>query len=488
MSKSWAPAPADRLNATTKVRVRGADPGSPAFNAVLDRFRGEIGQFLNSQHQQVQLSGQRVYKASIEWDGARATYQHNNGQDTLYIDVRTESGGGEEFAESRDYWSWALVEMVIPNLAAKTTAELSAFLPEPLKGDVVYARFNHGGDNSSDNILRYGDFGWDEQIGGTNTPTDIVASLLIDLRKFRNDGGLSVDLYGYLDPFDQLGLPADPTWPYEVVGSTRWAHWGRDASPYTAPFGVAQVSRGPGNIAVSDSLPTIYDALIASFPELTGKPYVISAGGGSWNDGKWGPFVTTWDRLDHPGMWWSDTWLTPQNLDPNELTSLFPSSYSDVLDYWDAAHFYRKTETRSGVTGNAPDGSAWTSNVIPTTHDDGSGNIAAWSLSLYDYIDYFIPTCHVVPTLDARIRVVFLGKEADATSYWSGDATDFYQWEIASIYPERPHLKELPDTALLVGMDTPDDTSFANHFGEPKLGTLHINPNKATGGFKFKRA
>lgn len=472
-----------------KFTLRGVGQDTPEGRAAVERYQGAARQFYQQQTQNSSLTVTNYTRVSVELGpGCRITYTRNFDQESIELEVQA---GGEESPEhpskGDQFWDWALVELVIPNMANSTHAEMSAILSKSFHGSTVYANYNWN-QNSNDNILRYADVAWREQIGpDTSVPTDIVSSLLVDLRKFNNASGLSVDLYGFMYPFSQAGIPTDSSWTYTITGSNLRAHRGRDASPYTAPYAVSNVTRGYGNLAVS-TFPGIYDALIASFPELSAVPFVISSGGGSWNDGQW-TMEPMWDGPSNPGGWWDSGFLNPANSDPNTYTAHFASTYSDTSTYWDpGTNFYRKTKVRQGVSGTAPDGTAWTSNSIPQTNADGHGGHTNWFLNMYDYVDYYVPNCDVTPQVNAQIRVTFLDKEPDATSFFSVHSTNFYLWEIAKLYPNRPHFSTLPDTALVPGQNYPSDDSLANHFGQPKLGTMHVNPSKRSGGFKFTRA
>lgn len=90
MSKSWAPAPDDQPVHSTKIRFKGVDTASPAYMVLLGMFSGKIGQFYRSQQQQVGISGQRYYKTGVNWGDARATYQNNEGQETVWVEVSPE--------------------------------------------------------------------------------------------------------------------------------------------------------------------------------------------------------------------------------------------------------------------------------------------------------------------------------------------------------------------------------------------------------------
>ena len=57
---------------------------------MLSVLYGRMGQFQRSQQQQVSISGQRVYKTSVDLGDAKLTYQNNNGQETLDVEVRPE--------------------------------------------------------------------------------------------------------------------------------------------------------------------------------------------------------------------------------------------------------------------------------------------------------------------------------------------------------------------------------------------------------------
>lgn len=193
MSKSRAPAPEGQLPFTTKIRIVGVDTGSSKYNAVLDQYRGLIGQFLRSQHQQLEISGQRYYKTSIEWDGARATYQNNNGQDTLWISVGTGVGEGEEVTKMGEYFRCALVELDIPGLATRET-DFDIFAQLVSSGDPVWAHQNQSSDNKT---LQFAEVKSGAQIANVAAGDFGRASLLVDLTAFQ--APIGIDLYALID-------------------------------------------------------------------------------------------------------------------------------------------------------------------------------------------------------------------------------------------------------------------------------------------------
>lgn len=87
MSKWQAPAPAGEPTHSSKIRIKGVDAGSPEYTVLLNMLYGQIGQFQQSQQQQVNLSGQHQYKTTLSLPDAQITYQNNNGQETLWVEV-----------------------------------------------------------------------------------------------------------------------------------------------------------------------------------------------------------------------------------------------------------------------------------------------------------------------------------------------------------------------------------------------------------------
>lgn len=457
--------------------------GTPEANDVLDRHWGQVSQYINAQHQRAQLSGLPQHKSSSTIGDVRVTYTNNHGQDTVVVEVASSSSpSSEETKPTGGYWDWALVELVIPNVSADTSGwEISTFLPKPLKGETVFA-WNGLGYNSTDNILRFADVNYDGAYQAE--ASDLVASLLVDLRKFQHPGAMEIDLYGFVYPISMYGLPTDGS-KYTVTGSHQRAHRGRDASPYTAPYTVSNVSRGLGPIAVIASTPGTYDALIASFPALANQPYQLLDNAGPWNDGAWSMEPAYNSNPDLGPVGWSDpVYLSPSNADPNTFLSHFAAVYSETWDYWDADNFYVKTFVREGVIGG-PGGfgdTSHTTNTISTTDPQ-------MFLTMYDYTDYWIPSCNVYQAQQAYIRAGFFkGGPPDRASYQVVQHVNVYMWEVSRIYPQRPHMSKLEDIPTVTSQDYPDNDSLENHFGQPRIGTISIDPSMATGSFKFHAA
>jgi hypothetical protein len=194
VSKSESIASEGQPTHVPAVRVRGIQTGSAEYNEIVDTYRKQLNAFHMKQQQQVQLSGQRQYKARLSLPGASMIYQNNEGQETITLEIAPVAQGNPKEAPLVDeYFSWALVEFEVPGIASRETSyDMLALLTSTFKGQAVYAR---GSDYTTDKILRFAE----SYRGGRfveNNPGDVSrSSLLVDMRKFDHPGNISVDIY-----------------------------------------------------------------------------------------------------------------------------------------------------------------------------------------------------------------------------------------------------------------------------------------------------
>jgi hypothetical protein len=112
VSKSESVAPEGRPTHTPKIRIRGVEPGSEQHNALVDRYRGQLGQFHRKNQTQVRLGKHEQYASTKRIPGARMRYNNNQGHETITLEVDTIGEvGGEEVAAPENFWDYALIDM-----------------------------------------------------------------------------------------------------------------------------------------------------------------------------------------------------------------------------------------------------------------------------------------------------------------------------------------------------------------------------------------
>lgn len=470
-----------------KVNIRGQQEGTPGYNAVLDRHRGAIQQFLNAQQQQVLLSGNTQYTTRASFDGAYATYSNNNGQEYLDIEVTVPPRKDEDNPNPTDvdeYWKWAIIELRVPGLTA-TNGQFSAFMnppPKGTKGQIGVA--------------------WDQRTAFDYPPiiaypvSDVsnfiedlasnvqVSSLRVDMRPY--PGGVKIDLYAYIrsyiDRYDPGPQQASPV----VYAASRRSSYPAQ-STFMDPPTNALSWYTPSDVTSHTLQAPYYQNMsqtnvMADWPEL-GTPTSGSI------DSNYAPdqFGVTANGYGGGDITWG--------------TGTMPSNINGAALFAAAGGAFTLTRTYNGFAykevGKGAVDYHYVGSPSVRVSNNGAGPSQAdgnYGITFYDYVHYWVCYHPLVPHYntdprDAPVSFAVMDDMADSYTgqYYSGA---FYssQWETAKKYPKRWTFKEFPQKAHILTYADPADTSTANHFGHMKIGTITINPRKGKGGIKFVAA
>lgn len=479
-----------------KVNIRGQQEGTPGYNAVLDRHRGAIQQFLNAQQQQVLLSGNTQYTTRASFDGAYATYSNNNGQEYLDIEVTVPPRKDEDNPNPTDvdeYWKWAIIELRVPGLTA-TNGQFSAFMNPPPKGTKgqIGVAWDQRTAFDTPPIIAYPVSDVSNFIEDLPS-ADQVSSLRVDMRPY--PGGVKIDLYAYIrsyiDRYDK-GPAAAPVLYRAAVISSDAANSGTittsggGSAPWPSPSAIS--ARTQGNVLYKSGTGSTTPAdVLADFPSLTGKTFNSI----STLPSTYGAFGASGPSYDGSQTVWT--------------TNPMPTGFNQAAIIAAAGGLFTETTTYNadGITYKVRGLGAMD---YKGANNDGSGALIAlngagpnqadgnYGIVCFDYTLYYVGSHPLVPHYntdprDAPVSFAVMDDMADSYTgrYYSGA---FYssQWETAKKYPKRWTFKEFPKKAHILTYADPADTSTANHFGHMKIGTITINPRKGKGGIKFVAA
>jgi hypothetical protein len=503
VSKSQSVAPEGRPPHSVKIRVHGAE--GPAAQKVLDKLHGQIGQFLGKNQQQVKLSGLEQYAAKKAVPGGHLHYHNNQGQETLDVHVEHEEGEEEKKEEIVEYWQWAIVETTIPGMTL-TSAEMAAIMhPKPNTKIGATWEENFVYDFEKPPLAYPGDvLSFADQLQTLSGQSDQVSSLRVDLRPY--PGGVKFDLYGYIHPYTDPDAHGDAT--------ASFLRAGRRANTVTATSGTWTTPNG-GTGAFPNSTDiaarTIGNvrnvatqaAIEAQFPETVGLSFTGTTQSVLNSEyQQQGPSLT----IGGPGIAYgpsyvgrSFTW-TPgsgnmpdaSSLDIAGSISAAGGAFVDTATYWDIGGTIIAKHRGLGYVTVYANFSTGFADVSQGTAGpvDANGN---WGFQCYDYTSYhlatFGPAPLTYPTRAGPIKfAVFDGEEPNGYTQLTSVGGGFgsrKRWEdkkrgIGKRWP----FKQIA-VANIRSIDDPADTSLANNFGMPKIGTVIINPRKGKGGIKF---
>lgn len=493
MSRYETVAPEGQPTHVTEVRIAGVETGSDRYNALLDQYRGALSHFQLAQQQQVSISGQRYYKASRSVPGARMTYQNNEGQETLTLQLTT-AGGGEEVQIDKDaYWSWAIVEVTIPNIMGLTSSVASAFMTPPPKNKLGYALNNSPPIDVDKPPLSYPSDGLGTLIGDVQDNT-YPASLRVDLRPY--PGGVKFDLYGYIRRYQDGTVPGDPTNPQRAMW--RGSNGVSKSTTYTLLNGITQSWWSSSDI--SGRTQTNYQYKTSGSPSTTltdiGLAFPAIAGPFSTTAGMPAPYGAAWsgDGPGYAGL--SITWTPGHNTSPDASTMNLSG-----LEAAAGGIFTETTTTQPDGVSYAVRGigmQTYTTNFSTgvDTVLNGAGptdSMGNWGIEFFDYTIYHVaqhPTVpnYIYPQRDCPVNFVVLDDGPDEMTNRVGSPLkdSSYRWEASKKYPDRWPMRQI-GTVHMVGIDDsglPSPTP-ANHYSMVKLGTVIIHPRKGKGGIKF---
>jgi hypothetical protein len=477
------------------VRISGVETGSDRYNALLGQYQGVLAQFQLGQQQQVAISGQRYYKASRTMPGARMTYQNNDGQETITLELTTAGGEQEEKVESEEYWKWAIVEVTIPNIMGLTSSVASAWMNPPPKAKQGYAiNKTHPIDTDSPPLSypidELGTFLSDVQ---DNT---YHASLRVDLRPY--PGGVKFDLYGYIRKYTTTG-PGPNTTSAKRAGqrpSNVSSHSGTGAKTMVGVplnwFSPSDISgRTINTIDLSNS--TTLANFNLDFPATTGLP--TNSVFQSTINFLYGPVGATWGTVSGPSYGGLSFIWTPgsgNNPDPSTLNvggliSAAGGVFTETTTF--GADGIVKVIRGLGAMDYATRGGVDVAlNGAGPTDADGNYGISFFDYTLWWVGDHPTVTTNVFPARDCPVSFIVLddGPDAMTNRFGSPLKDNTYRWEATKKFPNRWPMKQI-GTIHMVAVD---DSGFAfptkaNHFSMIKLGTVIIHPKKGKGGIKF---
>jgi hypothetical protein len=508
VSKSQAPAPEGQPTHGTKIRVHGVSTDN-ATQLVLNKLQGTIKSFLGKNQQQVALSGNQQYAATMNVPGARLHYKNNQGIETLDVEVTSEEQAGGEEQESPEYWQWAIIETTIPDMTL-TSAEMAAIMNPAPKAPLIGATWedNYVFDFDKPPLAYPGDvLGGADQLQTLTGQTDQVSSLRVDLRPY--PGGVKFDLYGYIHSYidpDNNG-PANSSFlraerNANGISSGSWTgtwHSSSGLSSGSMPSASDISGRTVGNVRNVAIQSIIED----QFPETVGLGFTsISQGALNSDNQPQGPYtdISKTARLtngpSYTGI--SFTWTPGSGNDPTAasfagLSGAAGGLFTETVDYWAPSNGGPFIKKQRGL--GFMDEYANASTGFAGIAQYGAGPIDAngnYGFSCYDYTFFWLAgfdPLYVYPTRAGPIRfAVFDGKDPDGYTQLNGISGGFgsrKRWESkARGVGNRWKFKQLA-VANIRSIDDPADTSRANHFGMPKLGTVIINPKKGKGGIKF---
>lgn len=216
MSRNFQQLGAPRL----KVRIEGEDGLSPDQRLLIEQqFQGEIGRFYQTCRQSVDLSKQPGYKQFKALPGgAQLRYSYNGGQETMDIRVSPKRRPQEEPPKqpTKEPWDFLLIDLNIPifttGYASNPTtriarAKIAARMRSPESSTILAVDaqvLNSPYQQSPETVptLMYGGAPVSTQIGGTDAADDDtqVSSLLVDIRAYKNEPVVMIDVYGSLEP------------------------------------------------------------------------------------------------------------------------------------------------------------------------------------------------------------------------------------------------------------------------------------------------
>lgn len=453
-------------------------------------------QFYQAQAQNSSLSILDFESTSADLDdGVRVTYTRNYDLEIVELDVTGSSETKEQPGGKDEYWQWAIIETTIPDIQELTYCQMSAFMNPKPKNKQGLAK---------DKVLPYDtdkpplSYAVDSLVPSLAdiANNDHVSSLLVDLRPY--PGGVKFDLYGIIHKY-QDGTKSGPNTSASFMAGRKAGSIGQSGTWHNSNGGSGawytsgDVSgRTVGGVDYSTS--TTIANVEADFPETNGLSF-ISHSQSSLNFlyQAYGAFGASGPSYAGQSFTWtpgSGNMPTAASLNVSGLISAAGGLFSETTTFG-ADGIVKKVRGLGAMDYYTSGGSTIALNGAGPT--DSQGN---WGISFFDYTRYFVGDHPQVPnwiypSRDATIRfAVFDGKAPDACSnqYGSPLKDNNFQWEESAKFPNRWKFKDFQQTAHMVAVDDPADTSVTNHFGMIKLGTVIINPKKGKGGIKFTPA
>ena len=306
-----------------KIRIEGEDGLVPEQRLELEQLQGEINRFYLGVRQQIDLTGQPGHKQFKALPGGgQLRYSLNEGQETLDVRLSPKKGAQEEEKKKppKEPWDFLVIDLSNPvwssgypdsptTRASRMTVGAKLVTPAPTTE--VSARdnqsFNSATQQSSttDPILMFAGAAAAHEIGSVDvvTPDTQVSSLLVDIRKFKGEPIIEIDLYGTLSPVSfSKGMVAIVTRYVTVEGGV---HVPRTRMLYVG--GAATRTYVTNNFPAIDAAVDYYDT---TSPMNNLIPYPDTRGSVSeatlLDPTKFSPDSETWlhNNIDIPALWY----------------------------------------------------------------------------------------------------------------------------------------------------------------------------------------
>lgn len=430
-----------------KLVVNGSDATSSKLaRSLVEPYNALVKAFHGRCQQDYSLSQNPQYKRHIEWEGARATYMNLDGQEIITVQVDLKEGG-EKKPIPKDYWDYALVELVLPDAyqddgASQLFCVAHISMPsQAIASDAVWpvdgVALNWMDHDEPDDVINAATAGLANREVVTEGP-EAIASFTVDLRPMKGLSAVAVDLHPYMYYAESFPLATYFTAGTFSPGDPN----NQDPTAYT---------EGPidnsGNIETFNS---------AGWAIVSAN---LTAGHAGFMDYNWPTFTVPFD--DDPTQ--------------NATIAVLPSIYFDFSDeLWKFTATRDKYYTRFAASSlqNGPGGA-----IIP----------GSW----YDYweirtsIDGGLNIYEGPALIPAEVQVtMFKGvPDLDVTEYdWEpeGILPSYQRYTYPALFPNRagymtPAPNELVPAYSNETFPNPASASLISEmYGIPKLGTLTL--------------
>lgn len=499
-----------------KLIIQGVETGTPLYRAVAARFGSELKRFHGKAQQTYALSTVDVMKLRQTIPGARMSYANIQGQEIISLEV-DHSVFAELYDRTKDWWEWALIYFVVPNIEqAMFAAFMKAPLLQPLTPELTFAKgvsVDYGGAGQGDKPMSFPDTSNTQFMRLPNVTmvgNYTMASLLVDLTVQDAASQVVIDVYGNLPPeYDLLcgrqnsylpvvvniAFPPQNPVPtglvpvtldsvfWELYGSfsfratnceieTVWFRLGSGTNNFGSGTLPARLSQTWDYEDSTGETHTITISAVRSGSSLTVTISTTASDLGVY--GSWTTAGPTSNPLDSDG-WWTFTvsgetntngWVTGAHNGSANIRYTSPARSGETLDY-------RETWSVANVPGGTTfdEQTNYTAQFIPYL-ENNTGDDSA-DLVLHN-------------TRNLTVRG-FSGKRgppewnfAERTS----SISTFNTWERSETYPELIDTVVVRDDLQISSEGYSPGGSLFNHFGMTFLGTLIID--RVHGGISWQ--
>jgi hypothetical protein len=456
--RSWTPTQKgterfpNTTQAPTKLVIRGVQTGTPLYQAVASAFGGRLKQFHGKAQQDYSLGINQVYRRHIEWLDGRATYTNLQGQEILELEV------DHHFLEqlekqAEDYWDFALIELVAPNIYAAdgglglaALARLNGPIEEKIVSGITWPvaglATNFREKDTPDKMINAAEAGDFVRTVTNDTGDDRIFSVTVDLRPARGLSAAVVDLHAFIEGRTEV-LP-NTVWltPGGVPETTNETPLDSNGNPITDADWNTIMTDNPdgftGSLFVTAGelakvlFTNFSDGLYTGWPNYTGNRHSITDGFGNVVE-------------------YSD--LPPVHFDRLSLTWKFQANGADIY-----AEPLGDTIAGTILVGGTP-----TQQLIT-----GSEWYRHWKV--------ISPTGYRPPYegpagVPGEVRVT-LFKGVPRLSVSSYEAL-FFRWDFTDVLPRRAGYATVGRPAIPAGT-SPFVDDPAQMYGLPKLGTITL--------------